>query len=374
MIATCEKCKKKYEVDPEKFEGEVSRFRCTSCGNVITVSRPKVKTLSPSPVKTKGEKAPGAGLESFGLKRRKIGLRGKIFLILFIIPIFIFMLVLAVPFTVGYFNKAVGLIVNENAQYAVERAKNEINQMASSIAGQVEQYLSCHPELKKEDLQNDPGLRKIIFQRISFSGEASMYLRVNPESQEPLGTFVISQNKDLEGQPFSSLMVKGTLGKDKYDEFGKIVQVGEHGEYREASDFYLSRDESGILKERTLACSPVSQTPYGIVATADTQDFLMSAKLLESRVRNLLFDTRNILVVVFGGTLILIGIIMLLYIQSVTSKIKSLTEVAYRISVGELGAEIGIKSNDEIGDLADAISRMQDSIRLSIERLRKRKT
>ena len=45
-----------------------------------------------------------------------------------------FTLVLAVPFTVGYFNRAVGLIVNENEQYATEKSKNEINQMASSIA------------------------------------------------------------------------------------------------------------------------------------------------------------------------------------------------------------------------------------------------
>ena len=51
MIATCEKCRKKYEIDPEKFEGEVSRFRCTSCGNVITVSKSKAKTLSPPPVR-----------------------------------------------------------------------------------------------------------------------------------------------------------------------------------------------------------------------------------------------------------------------------------------------------------------------------------
>jgi methyl-accepting chemotaxis protein len=275
---------------------------------------------------------------------------------------------------VGYFNKAVGLIVNENVQYATERAKGEINQIASSIANQVEIYLLSHPELKREDLANDPGIRKIILQQVSFSGEASLYLRFNPDTEEPLGTLLVHRKKDLEGQPFSSLMVKGTLGKDKYDEFGKIVRVGEHGEYREASDFYLSRNESGILKERVMACSPVSQTPYGIVATADTDDFMASAKLLEGRVKNLLFDTRNILIGVFGGTILLIGIIILLYIHSVTSKIRSLTEVAFRISVGELGAQIGIKSNDEIGDLADAISRMQDSIRLSIERLRRRAT
>jgi methyl-accepting chemotaxis protein len=279
-----------------------------------------------------------------------------------------------VPFTVGYFNKAVGLIVDENVQYAVERSKSEINQMASSIAGQVEQYLLYHPELKREDLTNDPGLRKIIFERVSFSGDASLYLRFDPETREPLGTFLINRNKDLEGQPFSSIMVKGTLGKDKYDQFGKVVRVGENGQYREASDFYLSRNASGILKERILACSPVAQTPYGIVATADTDDFMLSAKLLEGRVKNLLFDTRNILIGVFGGTILLIGLIILLYVHSVTSKIRSLTEVAYRISVGELGAQIEIKSNDEIGDLAEAISRMQDSIRLSIERLRRRAT
>jgi hypothetical protein len=119
-----------------------------------------------------------------------------------------------------------------------------------------------------------------------------LYLRFNPETQEPLGTFLINRNKGLEGQPFNSLMVKGVLGKDKYDEFGKIIQVEPNGEHRVASDFYLWKNEDGILKERIL--------------------------------------------------------------------------------VSELGAEVGIKSKDENGDLADAISRMQDSIRLSIERLRRR--
>jgi len=35
-------------------------------------------------------------------------------------------------------------------------------------------------------------------------------------------------------------------------------------------------------------------------------------------------------------------------------------------------AAINIKSKDEIGNLAEAISRMQDSLRLAIERFRKR--
>ena len=80
-----------------------------------------------------------------------------------------------------------------------------------------------------------------------------------------------------------------------------------------------------------------------------------------------------ITVAILGATLLLIGLIVFTYGHRLTSKIKSLTEVADRISVGELGMEIETKSKDEIGELADAIARMQDSIRLSIERLRRRR-
>jgi HAMP domain-containing protein len=50
-----------------------------------------------------------------------------------------------------------------------------------------------------------------------------------------------------------------------------------------------------------------------------------------------------------------------------------LTSVADRISVGDLDVSVtGIKSRDEIGDLALAIKRMQESIRLAIKRMRER--
>ena len=170
-----------------------------------------------------------------------------------------------------------------------------------------------------------------------------------------------------------SFMAKGMLGGERYDEYGKIVMVGAPGEeHRVASDFYLSKEEGGILKERIFAFAPVPKTPYGIIYTAETEDFMLPVKTLEDRVKKLMLETRTIVLGIVGGTLLLIGIIMLLYLQRLTQKIKSLTEVTNRISVGELEARVEIKSRDEIGDLAEAISRMQDSIRLAIERLRRR--
>ncbi len=75
----------------------------------------------------------------------------------------------------------------------------------------------------------------------------------------------------------------------------------------------------------------------------------------------------------FAGTIICIIIIAYFASRAIVTPIRKLTDAANRISVGELSVEIIKTSQDEIGDLADAITRMQDSIRLSIERLRRKK-
>lgn len=59
--------------------------------------------------------------------------------------------------------------------------------------------------------------------------------------------------------------------------------------------------------------------------------------------------------------------------RTLSRPIIRLTNATNRISVGELDMEIRTKRKDEIGALSDAIARMQDSIRLSIERLRRRR-
>jgi HAMP domain-containing protein len=67
-----------------------------------------------------------------------------------------------------------------------------------------------------------------------------------------------------------------------------------------------------------------------------------------------------------GAALLLIGIIVIVYANRLTGKIESLTDVANRMSAGDLEMEIEMKSRDEIGELAQAIARMRDNIRLYI--------
>lgn len=59
--------------------------------------------------------------------------------------------------------------------------------------------------------------------------------------------------------------------------------------------------------------------------------------------------------------------------RSITRPITQLSRVADRLSLGELDARIEIDSKDEVGELAESISRMQVSLQAAIERLRSRR-
>jgi HAMP domain-containing protein len=60
--------------------------------------------------------------------------------------------------------------------------------------------------------------------------------------------------------------------------------------------------------------------------------------------------------------------------RTFTEPIRQLTQVADRISLGDLNVTIDVDRRDEIGELAEAIARMQESLQAAIERLRARRT
>lgn len=78
-------------------------------------------------------------------------------------------------------------------------------------------------------------------------------------------------------------------------------------------------------------------------------------------------------IIIISSAIILIAFLAFFYGRRLTGRIRYLSGIADRISVGELDAEIKVESKDEIGELAESIARMQDSLRLSLDRLRRRK-
>jgi HAMP domain-containing protein len=159
--------------------------------------------------------------------------------------------------------------------------------------------------------------------------------------------------------------------KENFAGFWKIF-IGVKGG-RKSQGYYAWQDKDGTFRDKFMVCTPIAGTRFVIAATTYMDDFTGPLKKMESSAKALTDKAKIFTLAILGATLLLVGLIVSIYGHRLTGKIRSLTEVADRISVGELGMEIDTKSKDEIGDLAEAIARMQDSIRLSIERLRRRR-
>ncbi len=85
-------------------------------------------------------------------------------------------------------------------------------------------------------------------------------------------------------------------------------------------------------------------------------------------------DRTTFFVIILSGLVGAIAVIAALLIsRSITRPIIRLSQVADRISLGEVDAKIDVSGEDEVGELAEALSRMQESIQAAIERLRARR-
>jgi methyl-accepting chemotaxis protein len=59
--------------------------------------------------------------------------------------------------------------------------------------------------------------------------------------------------------------------------------------------------------------------------------------------------------------------------RALATPIMKLTDAAERMSLGDLNVKIDVQTGDEIGLLAQALGRMQTSLRMAMERLRKKR-
>ena len=141
---------------------------------------------------------------------------------------------------------------------------------------------------------------------------------------------------------------------------------------KESMGYYLWKDKDGRYREKFMVCTPVKGTPYVIAATTYLHEFKQDVKQMCRRAEKISDIHRNTDFTVLAGTLIILGTVVTLFSNSLSKRIISLTDLAERISLGELTVQPKDKSKDEIGRLASAIERMRVTIRISLDRLHSR--
>jgi methyl-accepting chemotaxis protein len=192
-----------------------------------------------------------------------------------------------------------------------------------------------------------------------------------------------------------------TVGKTGYawvvDSQGNY-QISQHGK-RDGENIFDSKDEKGnlfiqemIKKAKALKPGEIAEHHYPWKNPGETQtrmkvarltyfepwdwvigagsaedEFLDSTNKLEAAGKK---STILLLVVLIVSLAIAIGV-WTLVAKQITRPVVKLIDATERMSRGELDIAIDIKSQDEIGSLADAIVRMQTSLKLAMSRIRK---
>lgn len=383
MIVICEECGKKYRFDPSMIKNEVARFKCKACSYILTIRKPKAPAppvveqpkldlidaipveeaasveARPAALSSEVESIAGAG----GITKTKgLGLRTKMIVLFMVVPLLAFGAV--GMFLLYRMNHLAGVMTREATQSVSQSGEELIRSIARSAANQSRQYLLANPGLTEADFMKDANFRKIAVQRVGLTGYTALY-SVNPM------TLLAHPNRRLVGKPLTET-VKNHLGEE-IDRWRSIVNDIDQGENVERAGYYLWIDPDGVLREKFMVVTPLKGTKYGITSTVYMEEFLRPIKKVENEAARITISARNYFIYSLVGVLLMIGLIVSVYSYRLTSKINALTAHAERISYGDLDARLTLNARDELGSLNQAINLMQNSIRVAIQRLRKRR-
>jgi methyl-accepting chemotaxis protein len=226
--------------------------------------------------------------------------------------------------------------------------------------------LNANPQLFPEQLNKDPLFRNLALQTVGLTGYTCIYS--SPDNSGKSSVWV-HPNEKIIGVDLPPTMQK-SMGP-QYEEWFKIYRGAYNG--NASSGYYKWLEKDGSIKDKYMTCYPLEGTSYILAATTYVDEIVREVKQLKTTGDLMTAKTFKLIGAVFIITCCVMGGAVLIYGRRLRSNLTQLTDAAERISIGELNTLITIKSHDEISDLADSISRMQESIRLSIERLRRKR-
>lgn len=376
MIVRCEECGAKYQIDPSRITAERVKTRCSACGNTIIIHKPEEQTSQStpgsqpeheeitsdqlsSPTPSEYEYNSPETAEESPKPKKGMSLKTKIFILFFFIPVILF--IGAGSLYILQLQNLSDMMTSEGSDAITELAEHIIAEKARAIAAEAKIYLEAHPEVEKENFYSNKEFREIILQEVGETGFGALH-EMPEDPGEPIINWIYVDPK-LVGTDIRNL-------KEKLPEFFEIVKQGKNG--KESAGYYRWEYEEG-WRDKYMVCAPVKGTSFYVAATTFLDEFTQPVDKMQAKAAQIRANIRNTVIIIMGIVLILLGFIASFYGNRLSNRIKNLTSVAEQISMGEMDAEIPVKSRDEIGDLAEAIQRMQDSIKLSIERLRRRR-
>ncbi len=335
MLVICEDCAKKYNIDENKIKGESARFSCQECGHIIVVRKPAPSTSSGRKQKsdnTGSKPSPKSTSTTTASQTIKTAPTGKglpisAYLLLTLVAGF---LTISGMFAFLYLQYIPGII---NQQ--VELRTNAIAQAFAGVIQKpllVRNYLQVNKEAQRTSRLPGVAYAAVVNKRgIVIAGFFSDLNRFDKD-------FVMEVKR--RGFPKSVVKANGLSGGTK-EKSSRIIVGGQ-----QIYDQVIALPNNG------------GEVHVGVYVTD-----------IEKTIKNIMLSPLTMYLV--GGVLIIGIIVFLLLSRAISKPTKELTEVANRISLGEMDLTITPKGPREMRELAIAFERMRFSVKAAMDRLKR---
>ena len=431
MIVLCEKCGLKYKVDPSKIHGDSARLTCKGCAHVISINKPDV-TVAPSALDSAdGSHLPpprnqpvsdGAPLD-YPPQNKRIGwgLTGEVVIMLLLVsflPGIVYFVLSSYQTSQNVYDET-GRTGQQTVDYLTQQVNEWVAQnvrLLTLTAGlpEMSSMDRASQELLMKDVQRQyPWI--YLIHVVDLNGMDVARSDDGPLTDYSSGQYIkdiLREGKETSFENVAGLtsqkpgLIVAPIKKDgqtvgalifalSFEQLTRIVIDWRHGQMGSVfiadkeGKIIVHKNEQFVREQKNFSDYPLVMAAQkkntGLVAFKDSTDeetlgfagntelgWTVGLEINKKEAYAALKKTQTGSLILFGATVFGTIISAFFASRAIVAPIRRLTEAADRISVGELSVQIVRTSQDEIGDLADAITRMQDSIRLSIERIRRK--
>lgn len=381
MIIKCDNCGKQYNINENKIKGEKVRTKCLECNEIIVIKKyvPEFESELVDYSSLSQDEEPGTAklaessddklsekqsqktkpkrnvFDGFKLRTKFNIAIGALFLIC----------VISIYFIAG------NRLQKDAEKQVFDKARLLLTTMESSrsFTSKVIKpalYKALPGRFIVEGMSSSFGARN-IFERISKSYPQYYFKHAAPNPRNPINkASAVEMNIINKFQANPALKEwKGFTDKNGKKEYMIMKPI--------------------VAKERCLRChSTPERAPSELIERYGTKNGFgrkvgeVIGTLTVSVPASIVLKTASnntliFIVIVLLFFIILTFIINILFGRVILQPINKLSEVANKISVGELNAAIDVSGDDEIGNLAKSFERMRTSIKIAFDRLKKRK-
>jgi HAMP domain-containing protein len=247
---------------------------------------------------------------------------------------------------------SMGSLVEKNIEAKVAN-------VAEQISVYVQTNVKANPKKDPQIMLQDPELLKIAVQTVGENDYTAVY--------DTQGVNIYNVDPQAVGMSL----------RDLFKDNPEMLKLMESGLKDPTAGYYDYKDKDGKSSTKYIYIIPVKGTNLVAVGATSVEELSRPAATVEKRVaqiesRYMMQYKKNFQIFFMIIILVVIVAVIVFIGRSLIQPIHRLSEVADRISTGDLDTPIDVKGVGEVRALTESFERMQASVRSAIKRLQKK--